>query len=289
MRFGVYTPNFGEYADPRTLIGLARDVEDAGWDGFFVYDHIVSDAYGMQPQDPVVDPVVALSAIATVTDRIRLGPLVTALARRRPWKIAREITSLDHLSNGRVILGVGLGGPTAFASFAEEADARVRGARLDEALEVVVGLWSSRPFSFEGRYFALREVEFHPAPVQSPRVPIWVGGIWPNRRPFRRAAQWDGAFPLTRGTTLPTPDELREIRTYVLAHRREPRPIEIITAGSTATSAPEMCKHVQEAARAGATWWLEWLEPARGSLCELRTRVREGPPRIANPRSGGAA
>jgi predicted enzyme related to lactoylglutathione lyase len=211
MRFGVYVPNFGEYADPERLLELARDAESARWEGFFLYDHIVPDAHGCRPDDAIVDPWIALAAIAAVTERIRLGPLVTALARRRPWKLAREVASLDHLSRGRVVLGVGLGGRPAFESFGEEADERVRAQKLDEALEILVRLWSAEPTRFEGRHLRVNGVRFLPAPLQRPRPPVWVAGIWPGGAPFRRAARFDGVFPLsrtgweTRASSLPTP------------------------------------------------------------------------------------
>ena len=145
----------------------------------------------------MVDPWVALSAIALSTRRIRIGTTVTPLPRRRPWKLAREAASVDHLSGGRLILGVGIGGGEAeWGAFSEETDLRKRGAMLDEALEILVGLWSGKRFHFEGAHYSIKETFFLPTPLQKPRIPIWVGAVWPNKPPLRRAASWDGVFPL---------------------------------------------------------------------------------------------
>src|SRR5947209_17503121 len=148
MRFGVTVPNFGPYFQPRTLAALAAEAEAAGWDGFFLWDHVL---FGDMP---AVDPWVALSAIALATERIRLGPLVTPLPRRRPVKLARETVSLDHLSGGRLILGAGNGVLSwELDDLDEEADLRTRAAMLDEALAVLTGLWSGRPFSHQGAHY----------------------------------------------------------------------------------------------------------------------------------------
>jgi alkanesulfonate monooxygenase SsuD/methylene tetrahydromethanopterin reductase-like flavin-dependent oxidoreductase (luciferase family) len=190
--FAVGVPNVREYADPSLLVSLAKEAELSGWDGCFVWDHLVYHEAG----DPVADPWIVTAAIAQATERLRLGVLVAALARRRPWKVARETAALDLLSHGRVIVGAGLGSlaQEEFAAFAEDADARVRADKLDEALEIISGLWEGEEFSFKGRYFDVAPVVFRPRPIQRPRPPVWVGGRWPARRPFRRAARWDGVF-----------------------------------------------------------------------------------------------
>jgi alkanesulfonate monooxygenase SsuD/methylene tetrahydromethanopterin reductase-like flavin-dependent oxidoreductase (luciferase family) len=280
LRFGVYAPNFGDYADPRALLALARDSEEAGWQGFFLYDHLVGDAYGVRPGDGVVDPWIALAGVAAVTSRVRIGPLVTAVSRRRPWKLAREVASLDHLSAGRAILGVGLGGRAAFAPFGEEADDRVRADRLDEGLELMAALWSGREVRHRGAHYRAEGVQFLPSPVQTPRPPVWVAGVWPNRRPFRRAARWDGVFPLSRSATLPTPAQIREIRDYVLTHRTDRGAFDLTVGGATVE--PDDAAAPAASAEAGATWWLEWLGRERGPLEAMRARVRAGPPRLAD-------
>ncbi len=278
MHYGVYVPNFGAFSDPRLLVAVAREAELAGWDGFFLYDHIVGDAHGCRPGDGLVDPCVALSAIAGATDRIRFGPMVTALARRRPWKVARELVSLDHLSQGRVIFGVGLGGESAFESFGEDPDPKVRAAKLDEGLELIVQFWTGSPVHHDGKHFHVKGAQLLPRPVQTPRIPIWVAGVWPNRAPFERAARWDGVFPLTRKSPLPAPSEIREMASVIRQHRKVSTAYDFVVAGIT--DAPTQCDPVRIVAEAGATWWLEWLEADRGSIKDLRDRVQAGPPRI---------
>ena len=282
VKFAIDAPNFGEYGNPRTLAQLAREAEDAGWDGFFIWDHIVFD---QKDRPPIADPWIALAAIATATERIRLGPMITPLSRRRPWQVARQAVTLDHLSGGRLTLGVGLGHPpdADFEPFGEVWDDRARARRLDEALEVLAGLWTGEPFSQEGEHFRVSDVTFLPKPVQSPRIPVWVAGVWPGKAPFRRAARWDGAFPIKFGAGGPepiTPDDVREIRAYVAEYRRSDAPFDIIVVGYTPGDHPgrDIVARLEEA---GATWWLEGLDPWRGPLDEMRARLRAGPPRLS--------
>src|SRR5215470_15352683 len=195
MQYGLYLPNFGSFGYARTLAELAQDAEQAGWDGFFIWDHIA------RPGSPdTVDPWVALAAIAMRTERVRIGALVTPLPRRRPWKVARETVSVDHLCGGRLVFGVGTGssggGRVEWEAFAEELNQRARGAMLDEGLAVLVGLWSGQPFNYAGQHYRVTDSQFRPLPLQAPRIPVWVAGYWPHRPPFRRAARWDGVFPL---------------------------------------------------------------------------------------------
>ena len=193
MRFAINLPNFGEYGDARRLAELARETEAAGWDGFFIWDVFGGDSAAPVPVD---DPWIALAAIAATTERIRLGTMVTPLPRRRPWKLARQAASLDHLSGGRLILGVGIGTPPEeFARFGEEPDPRIRAEMLDEGLEVLTGLWSGEPFSFHGRHYRVEEATLLPRPVQQPRIPS--GSVGPGRasRPF-------GGQPAGMGSSL---------------------------------------------------------------------------------------
>jgi alkanesulfonate monooxygenase SsuD/methylene tetrahydromethanopterin reductase-like flavin-dependent oxidoreductase (luciferase family) len=150
MRFGLHLANFGPVGgDPRLLATLATEAESAGWDGFFLWDHILGDPAW---REPMIDPWIGLAAIATATRRLRLGALVTPVPRRRPWHLARETTTLDHLSGGRLVVGVGLGNPpdAEFEHFGEDGDARRRARRLDEGLAILDGLWSGRPSRFDG-------------------------------------------------------------------------------------------------------------------------------------------
>ena len=195
MRYAISVPNYGDFANPAVTIALARDIEAAGWDAFFLWDHVL-----VRNGNVVADPWTLLAAIAVSTERILLGTMVTPLPRRRPWQVVRQIVTLDHLSGGRAMLGVGIGYPPKqeYEVFGESGDARVRAELLDEGLDVVTGLMSGRPFSYDGRHFHLDRVEFKPQPVQRPRVPIWVAGTWPYRKPFRRAARYDGVVPIAR-------------------------------------------------------------------------------------------
>jgi len=278
VHFGITVPNFGSYADIRALADLTRDAEAAGWDGFFVWDHISPAA---SEGAPIADPWIALAAIALATERIRIGTMVTPVARRRPWKLARETATLDRLSGGRLILGVGLGFPPGeYSVFGEDADDRVRARKLDEGLDVLAGLWSGRPFRYDGAHYHISDTTFAPAPVQSPRIPVWVAGMWPHRAPFRRAARWDGAFPIHADITPLSPDEVREISAYVRAHRTGDAPFDLVLSGESSGDGPFAWK--QPLARyeeAGATWWLETITDWRGSIGNMRDYVRNGPPR----------
>jgi alkanesulfonate monooxygenase SsuD/methylene tetrahydromethanopterin reductase-like flavin-dependent oxidoreductase (luciferase family) len=282
MRFAINVPNFGDYGDARVLAQIAREAEDAGWDGFFLWDHL--QYFDPSQRVPVADPWIALSAIATVTRSIRLGPMITPIARRRPWKLARETVSLDHLSGGRLTLGVGLGGPpeSDFAAFGEEVDPRVRAEMLDEGLAVLTGLWRGEPFSHQGEHYQIRDALFLPPPLQQPRIPIWVGGFWPHRAPFRRAAHWDGVFPAdaaTSGQRTLTPDEIGQVTRYIARHRTTAEPFDVVITGETPGDEPTRAVDiVAPYAAVGCTWWLEPLHGFRGPLDAMRDRIRQGPP-----------
>ena len=253
VNFGIDIPNFGDYSSPRTLAELAAEAEDAGWDGFFIFDHILSSVASI----PVGDPWIALSAIAVRTTRIRIGPMVTPLPRRRPWKVAREATSLDILSGGRLILGVGLGGPPEreFERFGESGDMKARAKMLDESLDVLVGLWTGETFSYDGEHYTEREVTFLPRPLQSPRIPIWVGAKWRNRAPLRRAARWDGVFPIPHAGETITPESLKSVVSYVNAHRTSSHPLDVVLADQTEEREPHRAaESVVAYAEAGVTW-----------------------------------
>ena len=280
MHFGVLVPNFGSCCgSPRELAELAVDAEGAGWDGFFIFDHI---SYSNNERVPLADPWVALAAIAMKTKRMRIGPLVTPLARRRPWKLARETVSIDHLSNGRLTLGVGLGDPAdvEFTPLGENSEDRIRAAKLDEGLEVLVGLWSGESFSYLGKHYEVRNAQFLPRPLQSPRIPIWVAGRWPRREPFLRAARWEGVFPLglAQGSKL-NPDEIRMVLSFIRNHRVDTTAYDLV-ATSGANGLVDDNKMLTAYATAGATWWMEDVRNWRNSREALGNRIRKGPPRI---------
>jgi alkanesulfonate monooxygenase SsuD/methylene tetrahydromethanopterin reductase-like flavin-dependent oxidoreductase (luciferase family) len=272
-KFGVFVPNFGPFFDPSTLAELAVEAEQAGWDGFFLWDHI---AYAESP--PVVDPWVALAAIASATDRVRIGALITPVARRRPWKLARETVSLDHLSGGRLIFGAGLGwsAPVEFAAFGEPTDDRARAAILDEGLDVLDRLWSGEAVEFDGEHFQVSSAPFLPRPVQRPRIPVWVGGVWPRPRPFARAARWDGVFPELAGEATPAPEDVTAIERTIAERRELESPFDIAISGSSEAGAARAMLEPYDST--GLTWWMEKAGPGfRHSVDELRRRIDAGP------------
>lgn len=274
VRFGVYVPTFGEYDVP-SLSDLARESESTGWDGFFIWDHLLWSPAGSAP---LADTTVALTAIALATERIRFGALVIALARRRPWKFAKETATLDRLSGGRLVVGVGLGGRADLQPVGEDSNPRHTAEVLDDGLEVLAALWTGEAVSYQGRHFRIEGATMAPTPLQHPRIPIWVAGFWPSRAPFRRAARWDGALPLTRGQLLEELqlEELRSCAEYVRDQRPAGAAFDVIAFSTSKHSEDGL---VQAREEAGATWWLEAVNPGAESLRDFRSRiVRRGPP-----------
>ncbi len=270
MRYGMLTPNFGEFGEARGLADLAGEAEQAGWDGFFLWDHIQFPGL-----EPTADPWVALGAMAVRTERIRLGTLVTPIARRRIEKLAREVITLDRLSGGRAVLGIGLGFRVLpeYAGFGDETDPRIRGEMLDEGLELLSKLMSGAPVKHHGTHYRAETTGFGPS-VQQPRVPIWVAGEWPGTKPFRRAARWDGVAPMSKRAMeghMIEPSELAELVDYVADHRSDGGPFDVIQLG--ASDGPP----VREFADAGATWWMACAAPG-DTLEQVRERLRKGPP-----------
>jgi hypothetical protein len=283
MRYAVNLPVVGEYSDPATLVGLAKEAEAAGWDAVFVWDSLVFD---LQWNPPVTDPWIVLGAIASHTQRVTIGTMVAQLARRRPWKVAREVVAIDHLSGGRMVLGVGLGfsGEAEFAQFGEDGDARVRADKLDEALAIIAGLCTGEPFRYEGQYYTIKETTFTPRPVQE-HVPIWVAGYWPNKRPFRRAARWDGAAPAEMDvrpdgfSILPSsPETITAIKAYIDQHRTSTAPYDIIVSRVLPDDPEAAAAMVQAFAAAGVTWLLRDMLPWDVPLSQAYAIVRGGPP-----------
>ncbi len=258
MRFAVSIPPF---TDVSTVVGLAEDAEQFGWDGVFLWDHL---RWSPRVRPDVHDPWVLLGAIATVTERVRLGTLITPLARRRPWVVAKHMTTLDHLSGGRATLGVGLGEPPQedFAAFGDPANAVTRGQLLDEGLAVLDALLRGERCVHHGQHLDV-DAELTPPPIQRPRPPIWVGGVAPNARPRRRAGDWDGFVPI--GDPFLTPAALAA---YV---GEKPRPDWDVVA-SWAPGVP-----ADEFADAGATWLVESTDPEGDWVGEFRDRVRRNP------------
>jgi alkanesulfonate monooxygenase SsuD/methylene tetrahydromethanopterin reductase-like flavin-dependent oxidoreductase (luciferase family) len=279
MRFAIDLPNFGDFGDPHLLVDLAVAAESAGWDGFFLWDHLIAG-----PGIPVTDPWVAMAAIAVRTQRIRFGPMVTALARRRMPKLARESVALDHLSDGRLTLGVGLGSGdgSEFSALGDEGDRRRRGEILDESLAVLARLWSGEPCDFKGDHLRISAPPFLPLALQRPRIPVWVAGLWPNRKPMRRAAAWDGAFPIDRRGDLSrqlSMADMADAIAYVREQRTLDAPIDFVHAGLTSGDRSADRELVAGYADIGVDWWLEHIYPERMTVTDLRRHIDTGPPR----------
>jgi len=280
LRSGLFLPLFDELADPVVVAALAAEAEEAGWHGFFVWDQV----RWRPPVMDVADPWITLSAVATTTEAIRLGPMVTPLARRRPAKVARETVTLDLLSAGRLTLGVGLASDhfaNELSITGEELDDRRRAQMLDESLEILAAAWSGEPVHHRGDHYTVDGMRFLPRPVQRPAVPVWVAGFYGAARPLRRAARHQGFFPVN----LEHPDQLAELATEVTALRADAgidaaQPYDVIAALPPGRDPAPY-------AAAGATWWL--VEPAPGSTSvdAVRGVIHDGPAPSARPAGRG--
>ncbi|HEX3978630.1 MAG TPA: LLM class flavin-dependent oxidoreductase [Solirubrobacteraceae bacterium] len=247
MKRGLFIAPFDELVDPRVMADVAAAAEEKGWDGLFVWDHIVYRA----PVRAVADPWIVLSAVACATQTMRLGPLVTPPARRRIQKLARETVTLDHLSGGRLILGVGLGSDNSgeLGPFGEEFDPKKRAQLLDDGLERLAAMWGG---------------EFQPPPLQQPRIPVWAAARWPNRRPVRRAVRWDGLFPIE----LPGPEALAEL-VQETTEARGGAPFDMVAEIDPGDDPGPW-------ERAGATWVLTGFGRSP-RLAEVREAIAAGP------------
>lgn len=273
MRYGVVVSNMDNYSDPREVVRLARAADTAGWEGFFIWDHL-----GFAWDAPSADPWTVLPAIAAVTNNIRLGTDVSPLARHRPHLVANALATLDLLSNGRVIFGAGLGGVAReFEAFGDTGDAKERAAMLDEGLEVLDRLMSGGEVKHRGDHYTVADVTLAPLPVQRPRVPVWIGG---EAKPaLRRAARWDGwlasATPLDGTIEMSkNPEEIGELVKEIQRHRAPGTLFDVALDGY---SDPGDVTLPQAYEKAGATWWLESIHGRRGSVDEMLARVEAGP------------
>jgi alkanesulfonate monooxygenase SsuD/methylene tetrahydromethanopterin reductase-like flavin-dependent oxidoreductase (luciferase family) len=275
MKFGVVMRTD---VDLTSIADLAQEAETSGWDGFFLWDSFAGQ-----------DPWVLLTSVALRTENIRFGPLVTAPSRRRPWQLASETATLDQLSQGRVILPVGLGAAEdlGFARFGEAMDRKVRAELLDESINILQGLWSGQPFSYDGKHYHLHEAVFQLTPVQSPRIPIWVVAAWPLQKSMGRALRCDGILPVKATTegisSLLTPEDIRAIKAYIDKHRERATPFDIVLEGETPGSdITQASAIIHPFAEAGATWWLEDVAATpykTGGVEGIRLRIKQGPPR----------
>lgn len=275
MHYGFIIPS----GDPHAVAAMAHEIEEAGWDGAFYWDGICVGSF------TPYDPWVVMTAMALRTERVRLGAIVTPPARRRPWKLARETMTLDHLSGGRLVLPVGLGAieDGGFGRVGEPTDRKVRAALLDESLEILTGLWSGQPFSYAGEHYQMEEMTFVPPPLQQPRIPIWVVAAWPRRKSMARALRYDGVMPNVINPDGSfgevTPEIVAEIAAYAREHRQATSPFEIIVEGVSALGdSARAAAEVAPLAEAGATWWIESMWSAPNEPEDLRRRIRQGSP-----------
>ncbi len=272
MKYGITLPIAGVDVDVRKALEYAVLAEKAGWDGVFIEDYV----YFGPGKTPVIDPWITMAGVAARTEKIRMGITVTPLARRRPWIVAKQAATLDHLSGGRLILGIGVGASEdrSFAAFGDPADIKVRAEMTDEALDVILGLWTGRSFSHRGKHYRVDDVAMLPTPVNGKRVTLWVGGGWPRKSVVARAARGDGAcfFKVTdKGMDMLSPDDVREVK----AKLAPTKPYDIVVGGTTPGDKPAKARaQVTPLAEAGATWWSEF-----GSPKTLRRRIEQGPPR----------
>jgi len=264
MKFSVTLGAAGAGRDPAALAELAKLAEESGWDAVFLEDYVDYQGTGL----PTYDTWICLAAIASATRSIRLGPTVTPVPRRRPWELAAQAVSVDHLSNGRLILGVGSGdvGDPGFDATGDPADASTRAARLDESLSIICALWSGEAVQHKGRHYRLDGLRLAAVPKQIPRIPIWVGGDLRRPGVRRRLTRWDGAC-VFRERPL-TPADVRDVLDLVRAERGDTAGFDIKTSGS-----PHL---ISEFADAGATWWGVWIPPA--DFDTTRATIATGPP-----------
>lgn len=265
MKHGFVLPDL----DILTAPVLAAAAEAAGWDGVFIPDAIAIEVEG-SPPFPASDPWVTLAAMAIATKRVTLGPMVAAVTRRRPWKLAREVATLDILSGGRMVLAAGIGAAPDDAGFRATGEAmglRERLAIMEETLTILDGLWTGEPFSFEGEHHRLGAMTQLPRPVQRPRIPIWVVGVWPARKSMERALRWDGV--VLQPTGGPATTEMVRNVAALAAQRPGGGPFSIAVDPSGSEASPS------EWAEAGATWLLTsmWGQTAKA----VRDRIRAGP------------
>lgn len=284
LKHGLILPNHVGMAIDR-LVEFGIAAEEAGWDGVFLIDQLVLPDEDVSPD--IADPWVTLTAIAERTEKVQLGSYVTPIPRRQPWQLARDLATLDVLSDGRVILGAGLGRDYDYEPFGQSYNLRQLGQQYDEALDVIAGLWIGEPFSYDGEYYTLDDTVLRPTPVQEPRIPIMIAGLWPNKKPIVRGAQWDGIMPHYRGdgvlpkegieglvseTEAEPEDEVRELMEYY--HDVADEPGEVFLPADPPHRTDGWLERCEEL---GATWAVTRARES-GQWNLTMERVREGPP-----------
>lgn len=265
MHQGLFFPPFDGVADPHVLVDLGRAAEAAGWDGIFLWDHLLY-AGGVTK---ILDPYISLAAIASATTTIQLGAMVTPLNRRRPQVVARQAVTLDLLSNGRLILGFGIGddGESGeLSKFGETIDAKERGAMLSEGLEVLTGLLSGEPQTHQGEHYRANDVTFLPRAARASGIPIWLAARWPNRAPIRRAAHFGGVFVIQ----MKDPNDVAGLRERLIDEGADLAHFDIVISGFIGDDPSPW-------ARVGADWFLSWIGPYNMDFAQVHEMIKEGP------------
>ena len=295
MKKAVFVaPTIHEYSDPQNLVDLATLTETAGWDGFFICDHLLLDPDGMLP---LADPSIVLGAVAAVTNKIIIGAMVTPVSRRRPWKLAKEFATLDQLSKGRLRIGVGLGGlEQEFSNFGEDPNMKVLAQKTDEGLAIMEQLHRGEVVNFDGDIYQIEDARLLPRPIQRPRIPVWVAAMLPAKPGQRRAAQWDGIMPQVMPVMVnesqdisnldmrvimePSPEQIREVLEFTSPLRNTDDAFDVVVSAISYGLDKDVArKKLQSFRDAGTTWWLEWLECGKpDSLAEVREQIMAGPP-----------
>lgn len=269
MRYGLEVIPFGRFSDPRTVVQIAQLAEAAGWEGLWLWDHLVFPW-------AVGDPWIILAAVASATQSMKLITGVAPLPRYRPHLLARQLTSLDLLSNGRLIFGTGLGIPSDFTPFGEPGSAKTRAAMTDEGLDLLTQLWSGETVTHQGQFYQAEGVRFLPTPVQQPRIPVWIGGD--SAAALQRAARWDGwimgVIDEQCKVTKP-PEQIAAQVATIHRQRTTDAPFDVAIDGVSQAGDGALTR---DYAAAGATWWFEAIFETRGPLEEQIERIKAGPP-----------
>jgi hypothetical protein len=275
MKFGVALP----YCSAQAAVRMAKLAEETGWDGCFMGDAIWCE-----------DPMICLTAAAVATSRIRLGTMVVPAPLRHPWKLASESIALERLSGGRLTLGLGAGaiymGWHAFPDVA--TDAKARAGMLDETIDILTLFFLRKPFDYAGKYFHLKltkldEQYYPPAPIQQPRIPLWVAAQWPRKKPMERILKCDGVIvekaAKEGGNGEITPADIAGIRKHVELNRTLTTPFDIVVNGNTSDMEEDRVREKLLPLRsAGVTWWVEGFWDK--SEDQATERIRQGPPSL---------
>lgn len=294
LNHGLLLWNTAELAEAEVLVEWAVEADEAGWDGVFFGDHLIYPITASEERQALFDPWISFAGIATRTENIKLGTWITPVPRRQPWQLARNLATLDHLSEGRVILGAGIGTTPDFTKFGQQYDKRRLAEKFDEALDVITGLWSGEPYNYEGEHYTVDDAVLLPTPVQEPRIPVVIGGWWPFKAAFHRGARWDGIAPNWPSmiqedaeidvSELPAhiqeaiaqrrshEEEVEEMLDYYHGLTDEPGEIMLPKMAGMGTGFIERCQEL------GVTWLLHRGDQGSAGRSDYLQFIREGPP-----------